>query len=467
MDNKTVRYRLQRGYYRKVERLGFIMNGVIVAKFGGSSLSDSCQFSKVRDIVLGDTRRRYIIPSAPGKRDANDYKITDILYLCQEHVQKGVPFDEVFKCIEERYIGLCKDLNLTLDIVSCLNDLKEKISNGASADYVASRGEYFNGLILAHYLSIPFVDAAEIIIFKNNGKLNEEATYNAVYTKLSKIEKAVIPGFYGATTDGKIKTFSRGGSDITGAIIAKSVGAIVYENWTDVSGFLMADPRIVDNPKHIEQITYKELRELSYMGANVFHEEAIFPVKRDSIPTNIRNTNKPLDEGTFIVDDTSEIKIRDITGISGKKDFTVIAIEKTLMKREKGYYLRILSILENNNVSFEHIPSGLDSLSLIIDDSELEDKLEKILEEIEKQCSPDSLIVYPNMALLAVVGKGMIRTKGISGKIFGALAKAEINIRMINQGSNELSIIVGIENEDFESAIRAVYAAFEDRSKLK
>jgi aspartate kinase len=438
---------------------------VIVAKFGGSSLSDSCQFNKVKEILLGDERRRYIIPSAPGKRDSNDYKITDILYLCHEHIQKGVPFDEVYKCIEERYIQLCKELNISLDIFSYLNDLKEKIINGASVDYVASRGEYLNGLILAEYLGVEFIDAAEIIIFKKNGQLDEDATYKAVSTRLAKATRAVIPGFYGATPDGKIKTFTRGGSDITGAIIAKSVQAMVYENWTDVSGFLMADPRIVDNPKHIEEITYKELRELSYMGAEVFHEEAIFPVKKDGIPIHIKNTNKPLDEGTYIIDDDYLVKVRDITGISGKKDFTVISIEKTLMKREKGYYLRILSILENNNVSFEHIPSGLDSLSLIIDDSQLDDKLEKILEEIEKQCSPDSLIVYPNMALIAVVGKGMIRTKGISGKIFQALAKAEINIRMINQGSNELSIIVGIENEDFEKAIRAIYSAFESGNK--
>jgi aspartate kinase len=438
---------------------------VIVAKFGGSSLSDSLQFSKVREIVLSDLRRKYIVPSAPGKRDEADYKITDILYLCHEHVQKGVPFEEVYKCIEERYTQLCKELNISLDISLYLKDLKEKIIKGASADYVASRGEYFNGLILAQYLGIEFIDASEIIIFKKNGQLNEEATYKAVSDRLSKTEKAVIPGFYGATTDGRVKTFSRGGSDITGAIIAKSVEAIVYENWTDVSGFLMADPRIVDNPKHIKEITYKELRELSYMGANVFHEEAIFPVKKDGISINIKNTNKPLDEGTYIVDDKSLVKVGDITGISGKKDFTVISIEKTLMKRDKGFHRRILSILESNEVSFEHIPSGLDSVSLIIDDSELDNKLEKILEEIERQCSPDSLIVYPNMALVAVVGKGMIRTKGISGKVFGALAKAEINIRMINQGSNELSIIVGIENEDFEKAIRAIYNAFENKSK--
>lgn len=441
------------------------MNEVIVAKFGGSSLSGSGQFKKVKEIVLSDDRRKYIIPSAPGKRYANDYKITDVLYLCYEHIQKGVPFDEVYKCIEERYIQLCKELNISFDILRCLNDLKEKIISGACVDYVASRGEYLNGIILAEYLGVEFIDAAEIIVFNKNGQLNEVETYNAVKTRLSKVEKAVIPGFYGATTDGKIKTFTRGGSDITGAIISKSVGAKVYENWTDVSGFLMADPRIVDNPKQIEEITYNELRELSYMGANVFHEEAIFPVKKEGISINIKNTNKPLDEGTYIIDDKSLIKVGNITGVSGKKDFTVISIEKTLMKRDKGYCRKILSILENNNVSFEHIPSGIDSVSLIIDDSELDNKLEKILEEIEIQCRPDSLIVYPNMALIAVVGKGMIRTKGISGKVFGALAKAKINVRMINQGSNELSIIVGIENEDFENAIRAIYGAFENKSK--
>lgn len=441
-----------------------IKKEVIVTKFGGSSLSDSCQFSKVREIILADQRRRYIIPSAPGKRDEADYKITDILYLCHEHVQKGVPFEEVYRCIEERYTRLCKEINISFDILSCLSELKEKIIKGASVEYVASRGEYLNGLILAEYLGAEFIDAAEIIIFKKNGQLDEEATYKTVRARLAKVPKAVIPGFYGATTEGQIKTFSRGGSDITGAIVAKSVEAIVYENWTDVSGFLMADPRIVDSPKHIKEITYKELRELSYMGANVFHEEAIFPVKKDGIPINIKNTNKPLDEGTYIVDDKSLVKVGDITGISGKKDFTVISIEKTLMKRDKGFHRRILSILESNDVSFEHIPSGLDSLSLIIDDSQLGNKLEKILEEIERQCGPDSLIVYPNMALVAVVGKGMIRTKGISGKVFGALAKAEINIRMINQGSNELSIMVGIENEDFEKAIKAIYSAFEEKS---
>jgi len=436
---------------------------VIVAKFGGSSLSDSQQFKKVKNIVLSDVRRAYVIPSAPGKRNKGDYKITDLLYLCHEHVEKSLPFNELFKLIEERYTLLCSELKVTIDILKHLRDLKEKIINVASEDYVASRGEYLNGLILAEYLGYEFIDAAEIIIFKKNGRLDENATYAAVTSKLSKVGKAVIPGFYGASQGGKIRTFSKGGSDITGAIIAKGVGAKVYENWTDVSGLLMADPSIVNEPKLIEEVTYKELKELSYMGANVFHEEAIFPVKNDRISINIKNTNKPLDKGTFILNNKLKVKAGNITGIAGKKDFTVIAMEKTLMNRDIGYCRRILSILENNNVAFENIPSGIDTISLVVDDSKLGNKLDKILEEIENQCSPDSLTIYPNMALIAVVGEGMIRTKGISAKIFSALSNHDINIRMINQGSSELSIVIGIENDDFENAIRAVYKAFENQ----
>jgi len=435
---------------------------VIVTKFGGSSLCDSNQFRKVKDIVLSDERRAYVIPSAPGKRGKGDYKITDLLYLCHQHVKKALPFDELFRLIEERYITLCSELRLSIDMSKELMDLKEKIINGASEEFVASRGEYLNGLILAEYLGYEFIDAAEIIVFKKSGRLDEIATYDAIKSRLSKTPKAVIPGFYGASKDGKVKTFSRGGSDITGAIISRGVGASLYENWTDVSGFLMADPRIVDDPKPIKEVTYKELRELSYMGANVFHEEAIFPVKNEGIPINIKNTNDPQGKGTFILNKKSEIKPGDITGIAGKKDFTVIAIEKTLMNRDIGYCRRILSILESNSVSFEHIPSGIDSISLVIDDSELDNKIDKILEEIENQCSPDSLITHPNMALIAVVGEGIISSKGISAKVFTALTKDDINIRMINQGSSELSIIVGVENEDFENAIRAVYKAFQD-----
>ncbi|WP_246599714.1 aspartate kinase [Clostridium lacusfryxellense] len=435
---------------------------VIVAKFGGSSLCNSSQFKKVKDIVLSDDRRCYIVPSAPGKRASGDYKITDLLYLCHQHVKKSLPFDELLNLIEDRYTILCGELNLTLDISKYLIELKEKMLTGVSEDFVASRGEYLNGLILAEYLGYEFIDAADIIVFKKSGSLDEVATYDAIRNRLSKVPKAVIPGFYGASKDGMIKTFSRGGSDITGAIIARGVGATVYENWTDVSGFLMADPRIVNDPKPIDEVTYKELRELSYMGANVFHEEAIFPVKNEGIPINIKNTNDPQCKGTFILNEKHKVKPGSITGIAGKKDFTVIAIEKTLMNKEIGYCRRILSILENNNVPFEHIPSGIDSISLVIDDSELDNKIDKILEEIEVQCKPDSLETYPNMALIAVVGEGIIKTKGISAKVFQALSKKDINIRMINQGSSELSIIVGVENEDFEDAIRVVYKAFED-----
>lgn len=436
------------------------MENVVVAKFGGSSLSDSAQFKKVKDIVLSDVNRRYIVPSAPGKRHNKDYKLTDLLYLTHDHIKSGIPFEEVFKYIEERYIQICRELSVAVDIEKLLKDLKDRIEDGASREYIASRGEYLSGIILAEYLGYEFIDAAEIIKFKRNGTLDEDATYAAVKDKLSGFQRAVIPGFYGSNRDGKIKTFSRGGSDITGSIIAKSVNCVVYENWTDVSGFLMTDPRIVENPKPIKEITYKELRELSYMGANVFHEEAIFPVKKDGIPINIKNTNKPEDNGTFIVDDRVAAKSGEITGISGKKDFTVIALEKTLMNRERGYCNNILSILEHNDIAFEHMPSGIDSLSLVIDDTQLEDKLDKVLEEIENKCNPDSIIVHPNMALIAVVGKGMIRTRGISSRIFTALAKANINVRMIIQGSNELSVIIGVENEDFENAIRAIYNAF-------
>jgi len=448
----------------KVEK-GNIFEGeimeIIVAKFGGSSLCNSEQFKKVKDIVLSDARRCYVVPSAPGKRSSSDYKITDLLYLCHQHAKKSLPFDELLILIEERYTLLCSELKLSIDISKYLRELKSEIIKGVSEDFVASRGEYLNGLLLAEYLGYEFIDAAEIIVFKKSGSLDEVATYDAIKSRLSKVPKAVIPGFYGAYRDGIIKTFSRGGSDITGAIIARGVGASVYENWTDVSGFLMADPRIVTNPKPIKEVTYKELRELSYMGANVFHEEAIFPVKKDGIPINIKNTNDPQCKGTFILNNKSEVKFGNITGIAGKKDFTVLAIEKTLMNKEIGYCRRILSILESNNVSFEHIPSGIDSISLVIDDSELENKVDKILEEIEEQCKPDSLITHPNMALIAVVGEGIIRTKGISAKVFGALSKEDINIRMINQGSSELSIIIGVENDDFEDAIRAVYKVFE------
>ncbi|QGU94882.1 aspartate kinase [Clostridium bovifaecis] len=437
------------------------MNNLVVAKFGGSSLANAEQFRKVKSIVLDDKRRRYVVPSAPGKRCKDDYKITDLFYLCHAHVQHKISFDDVFKIIEERYKEIVKELELSIDIDAHLKEVRKQISQGASADYTASRGEYLNGLILADFLNYDFIDAADIILFDKYGCFDSEATKKAVSSKLGHIEKAVIPGFYGAMPDGNIKTFSRGGSDISGAIVARDTEAGLYENWTDVSGFLMADPRIVDNPKPIERITYNELRELAYMGATVLHEEAIFPAREGGIPINIKNTNAPQDKGTIIMDNLEgEENLGTITGIAGRKDFTVIAIEKAFMNAEIGFGRRILSVLEAYGVSFEHMPSGIDTLSIVIDDSQLDHKLDKILEEIKRQCNPDSIHVIPSMALIATVGRGMAKTVGTSQKIFSALAKNDINIRMIDQGSSEINIIIGVETKDFEKAIQAIYKAF-------
>lgn len=437
------------------------MKDVIVAKFGGSSLADSRQFAKVKNIVEADARRRYIIPSAPGKRDKKDHKITDLLYMCQQLAAHELSFDEVYCLIEKRYKDICEDLNLHFGIDAILNDVKEKIQRGASRDYAASRGEYLNAIILSHYLNYEFIDAAELVLFDKRGRFDSEATQKKIQSRLSGVPHAIIPGFYGSMPDGQIRTFSRGGSDVTGSIVARGVDAELYENWTDVSGFLMADPRIVKNPKGIERITYKELRELSYMGASVLHEEAIFPAKEAGIPISIKNTNSPEDAGTMILNDLSPISYSGtITGVAGKKDFTVISIEKTLMGADKGFFRKLMSILETNDIAVEHMPSGIDSVSLIISDLELNSKLEKVMEEIRIYCNPDSIICYPNMALIAVVGRGMIKTKGISAKVFTALAKEGINIRMITQGSSELNIIVGIENVDFEKAIAAIYRTF-------
>lgn len=437
------------------------MKDIIVAKFGGSSLADSKQFIKVKEIISSDKRRRFIIPSAPGKRHNKDHKITDLLYMCQQLASHGLNFDEIFNIIQKRYEDICSDLNLDLDIRSILNTIKNNIQNGASKDFAASRGEYLNAIILSNYLGINFIDASQLIVFNDKGIYDQLATKKKIDQGLKDIDSAIIPGFYGTMPNGEIKTFSRGGSDITGAIITQAINAKLYENWTDVSGFLMADPRIVTNPKPIEKITYKELRELSYMGAPVLHEEAIFPVRQAGIPINIKNTNNPNDPGTMIINDLEPVAhFGTITGIAGKKDFTVISIEKTLMGSEKGFFRKLMSVLETNNVAIEHMPSSIDSISLIIANSELNSKLDKIIEEIRIYCNPDSIICYPNMALIAIVGRGMINTKGISAKIFTALANGGVNIRMITQGSSELNIIVGIENGDFEKAISAIYEAF-------
>lgn len=433
----------------------------IVTKFGGSSLADANQFKKVKDIIVSNDARRYVVPSAPGKRNSKDSKITDLLYLCHAHVSTGISFDEVFNHIRDRYIGIVNDLNLDFDISRHLDIVKQDLENGASSDYAASRGEYLNGLILANYLGFEFIDAKDVMIFNADGSLDSDATDSALKAKLSQTPKAVIPGFYGADKEGNIVTFSRGGSDVTGALVAASIDADLYENWTDVSGFLMADPRIVPNPKPISKITYSELRELSYMGASVLHEDAIFPVREIGIPINIKNTNKPEDEGTFIVKDTDvSSKPNAITGIAGKKDFTVISIAKASMNSELGFCRKLLSILEQHNISFENMPSGIDTVCLVISDSQLKNKKEIVIEEIKRACNPDSIEVHPNLAMIATVGRGMAKQRGTAAKIFTALSNAEINIRMIDQGSSEMNILVGIENDNFEKGIAAIYNAF-------
>ncbi|OZV14093.1 aspartate kinase [Tissierella sp. P1] len=443
------------------------MKDIIVAKFGGSSLADSTQFIKVRDIVKSDIRRRYVIPSAPGKRNSKDHKITDLLYMCYQLASHGLNFDEVYAIIEKRYKDICDELNLSLQIDKTLNEIKDKIKNGASRDYSASRGEYLNAIILSNYLGFEFIDAAELILFDNKGNFDSETTEEKVKSRLSEVSYGVIPGFYGAKENGEIITFSRGGSDITGSIITSGIDGELYENWTDVSGFLMADPRIVKNPKPIKIITYKELRELSYMGAPVLHEEAIFPVKKAGIPINIKNTNSPEDPGTMIVNDHTPISSGNITGISGKKDFTVISIEKTLLNSETGILRKLISVFETNDISIEHVPTGIDSISVVVSNSELNSKMNKVIEEIRIYCNPDSISCYPNMALIAVVGRGMIKAKGVSAKVFSALGNSGVNVRMITQGSSELNIIIGIENDDFDKAMTAIYKVFENDSSME
>ena len=434
-----------------------------VAKFGGSSLADAGQISKVRDIIRADPQRRYVVPSAPGKRNPTDQKITDLLYLCYEHARQGLPFKEVFGLIAQRYRQIVAELELALDIEAPLAEVEANIAadGHAGPDYAASRGEYLNGLILADLLDYQFVDAAELIHFDSRGRLDETRTYRHMADRLASIERAVIPGFYGLGHDGRIKTFGRGGSDITGATVARGLSASLYENWTDVSGLLMADPRIVDQPHAIDVITYQELRELAYMGATVLHDEAIFPVRQAGIPVNIRNTNRPDDPGTMIVSEAQPIAHqRTITGIAGKKDFTVIALEKALMNAEVGFARRVLSVLERYDISFEHLPSGIDTLSIVIESRQLNGKLDDLIHGIRCEAEPDHIDVYPDMACIATVGRGMAHTPGMAARLFDALAGAGINIRMIDQGSSELNIIIGVAAADFETAMRAIYHAF-------
>jgi aspartate kinase len=435
---------------------------VKTVKFGGSSLCNAENFTKVKNIILADKARKYVVPSAPGKRFPSDEKITDLLYLCYAKNSNGLSFDDTYELITERYVGIETELGLKTNIASELSAIKKNILTGASEDYIASRGEYLSGLLLADYLGFDFYDAAELISFHADGTYDDETTQKWTQ-KLAETQNVVVPGFYGRKRDGSIKTFSRGGSDITGAIVARAVQSDVYENWTDVSGFLMADPRIVENPKVISVVTYSELRELSYMGATVLHEDSIFPVRRAQIPINVRNTNRPEDEGTMVIPDAFlKYYKRDgvLTGVAGRKGFTVISVYKDNMHNEVGFGYRLLRVLDRYNISFEHVPSGIDTMSLVISDIKLKEHLEQVLREIQRDCEPQSIEVHSNMALVATVGKGMIRSLGVAARLFGALYEAGVNVRMIDQGSSEMNIIVGIENDDLNTAVKAIYRAF-------
>ena len=431
-----------------------------VLKFGGSSLADAEHFRQVAEIVKSEPERRYVVASAPGKRFGGDAKVTDLLYTCYNLAANEEDITDVFNEIKSRYNDIITELGLDLDLSETFEKIRLSVVHNSGRDYVASRGEYLNSLILAKYLGFDFIDAKKVIFFNEDGSFNSEKTNDVMRERLSKSAYAVIPGFYGSMPNGTIKTFSRGGSDITGSIVARAASATLYENWTDVSGFLMADPRIVENPRVIDKITYKELRELSYMGATVLHEDAIFPVRYSKIPINIRNTNKPEDKGTFIVPATDDITDCVITGVAGKTGFSTITIEKDTMNAELGFGRRVLQVLEENAISYEHFPSGIDTMTVVVASAALANKRADVLAGICKNVNPENIYVEENMALIAVVGRGMVKAKGTAAKIFTALANADINIRMIDQGSSELNIIVGIDANDYAAAINAVYSAF-------
>lgn len=431
-----------------------------VVKFGGSSLANAEQFKKVGEIIHADAERRYVIPSAPGKRHSKDTKVTDMLYACYGAAAAGEDFKAQLKAIKSRYEEIIKGLKLELSLDDEFKIIEKNFKDEAGDNYAASRGEYLNGIIMAAYLGFEFIDAATIICFDDNGEFDADKTKKIVAERLSKSEKAVIPGFYGSFADGRVKTFSRGGSDITGSIIAGAVKADVYENWTDVSGFLVADPRIISSTPVIETITYKELRELSYMGATVLHEEAIFPVRREGIPINIRNTNAPQDNGTWIVESTCQKSKYVITGIAGKRGFCAVNIDKDMMNSEIGFGRKVLQAFEDNGISFEHVPSGIDTMTVFVHQDEFVDKEQKVVSAIHRLADPDMIEIQSDLAVIAVVGRGMKSTRGTAGRIFAALAHANVNVRMIDQGSSELNIIIGVADEDFEHAIRAIYNIF-------
>ena len=431
-----------------------------VVKFGGSSLANAEQFQKVGDIIRSDESRRYVVPSAPGKRFSADTKVTDLLYTCYGKAEAGEDFADVLTEIKGRFYEIIKGLNLDLSLEEEFRQIEADFKAHAGNEYAASRGEFLNGKVMAAYLGYEFIDSATVIRFDKNGNFDADKTDKLLSKRLQKCERAVVPGFYGGMEDGTVKTFSRGGSDVTGSLVAKAIHADIYENWTDVSGFLVTDPRIVDNPAVIETITYRELRELSYMGATVLHEDAIFPVRKEGIPINIRNTNRPEDKGTFIVESTCRKPKYVITGIAGKKGFCSINIEKSMMNSEIGFGRKVLQVFEDQGISFEHVPSGIDTMTVYVHQDEFEEKEQQVIAGIHRAVQPDFVEMESDLALIAVVGRGMKSQRGTAGRVFSALAHAHVNVKMIDQGSSELNIIIGVENRDFETAVKAIYDIF-------
>jgi len=433
-----------------------------VVKFGGSSLASAEQFKKVGQIIKADEDRRFVVPSAPGKRNSKDTKVTDMLYACYDLAENGKDFSKELEKIKARYEEIITGLKLKVSLDGEFKTIEKNFKAKAGSMYAASRGEYLNGILMAAYLGYEFVDSATVVCFDKHGNFDAEKTNKLMAKKLEKLKSAVVPGFYGADPDGKVITFSRGGSDITGSIVARAIRADVYENWTDVSGFLVADPRIIDNPPEINTITYTELRELAYMGASVLHEDAIFPVRKEGIPINIRNTNKPEDAGTWIVESTAKKSQFTITGIAGKKGFCCVNISKDQMNSEVGFVRKVLQAFEDQNISIEHVPSGIDTMTVFVSQDEFIEKEQAVVSEIHRLAKPDMLEIESDLALIAVVGRGMKSTRGTAGRIFSALAHASVNVRMIDQGSSELNIIIGVETRDFEKAIRSIYTIFVD-----
>ena len=434
---------------------------VKVLKFGGSSVADADQIRKIKAIVEADPQRRYVVVSAPGKRYSGDSKVTDLLFMLWAQIEHNIPYDALLDTIMKRYTSIEDDLGIDAGIKARFDEIRSNIEKGCTESYIVSRGEFLSAVLISKCLGYDFVDAEGKVLFDARGRLLADETDKALSEALSQHEHAVIPGFYGSSVaDGKICLLSRGGSDVTGSLVARAAGASIYENWTDVSGMLMADPRVVDGPKPIRHISYMELRELSYMGASVLHEDAVFPARMSDIPINIRNTNAPEEPGTIISKNGDDKSPEIISGIAGKKGFTVISIYKNMMNKEIGFVRRALAIIEDQHVNFDHIPTGIDSLSMVIESSELEDKLDDILAEFRHQLKPDDITVEDNIALIAVVGLRMHRSLGVAARICSALADAGINIRMLNQGTNEINVIVGVEDEDFEKSTRVIYNEF-------